>query len=387
MSVTAPAGFAAAGVACGIKPGGEPDLSLVACDVAATSAAVFTTNRAAAPPVLVSRRHLATAGTTRAIVANSGCANAGTGVAGEAHAVEMAQVTADLLRCRTDEVLVASTGPIGPVLPMGEVREGIVAAHQALSSSAESARDAATAVLTTDQVVKEVSIDAGGFTVGGMAKGSGMIRPDMATMLCFLTTDARVDALELHSALRAAVDDSFHSLNIDGCPSTNDTVVALASGASARAVDQSVLRAAMRDVCADLSAAMAADAEGARRVISLEVTGAVDDATARAAGRAIADSALVRASFFGGDPNWGRLLGALGASGLPFDVDSFGVTYQGLVVAEGGIALDYDTGAVLSAMESGDLTVGVTIGTGAGRATVLTTDLTPDYVTFNGERS
>lgn len=387
MSVTGPSGFRAAGVACGIKGGEVLDLSLIVADHPAAAAAVFTTNRAAAPPVLLSRRHVADSGRLSAIVANSGCANAGTGADGDRAALAMARATSEKIGCPIEEVLVASTGLIGPSLPIADVVEGIAEAHRALAATASAGGRAARAFMTTDNVIKEVTIRGGGFTVGGMAKGSGMIRPDMATMLCFLTTDAMADPADLVPALAAAVDDSFHALTIDGCNSTNDTVAVLASGASGVRPDAAALRAALTEACLDLSGKMAADAEGAHRVVTIEVSGAADDATARAAGRAMADSVLVRTSFFGGDPNWGRLLGALGASDVEFDPDRFGVVYQGITVASGGVAVEHDVGVVLALMEVGDLTVAVEVGGGPGRARVVTTDLTPEYVLFNGERS
>ena len=387
MSVTAPGGFRAAGVSCGIKDGTTLDLSLIVAEQPATAAAVFTVNTAAAAPVVISRRHLARSEAIQAIVANSGCANAGTGSDGEGAAFAMAGATALLVGCAVDEVLVASTGPIGPPLPLERVVEGVSEAHHAMDRSRAAARSAAQAILTTDRLTKEVTVIGPGFTVGGMAKGSGMIRPDMATMLCFLTTDAVVSADDLRQALVGAVDESFHALTIDGCSSTNDTVAVLASGASGVNADRAEVQTALTEACSDLSHKMATDAEGASRVVAIDVSGAVDDATARNAGRAMADSALVRASFFGGDPNWGRLLGALGASDVPFDPGAFAVSYEGVSVAADGVAVAYPTGVVLDAMDSGDLSVEVTIGDGPGRATVLTADLTPDYVLFNGERS
>ncbi len=387
MSVTAPVGFQAAGVACGIKGGGALDLSLLVADAPATAAALFTTNQAAAPPVVVSRRHLAATSDITAVVANSGCANAGTGQEGETAALAMAEAVASTINCRREAVLVASTGPIGPALPVESVVTGIVAAAATLDASPEAGSKAAAAIMTTDRVVKEVTVSAKGFTVGGMAKGSGMVRPDMATMLVLLTTDAIADAPVLSAALAAAVDTSFHSLNIDGCSSTNDCVVILASGASGVRPAAASLTEALTETCASLSKKLADDGEGASRVVAIEVSGAADDAAARKAGRAIADSVLVRASFYGGDPNWGRLLGALGASRVAFDPAGFGVAYEGVQVAIGGTAVPFDETRLFDLMEQGDLTVAVKIGDGPGRSRVLTTDLTPEYVRFNGERS
>jgi glutamate N-acetyltransferase/amino-acid N-acetyltransferase len=220
-----------------------------------------------------------------------------------------------------------------------------------------------------------------------MAKGAGMVRPDLATMLVVVTTDAVVDAAALDTALRVAVDESFHALNIDGCPSTNDTVIALASGASGLAPDTSTLADAMTRVCWDLANQLAADAEGASRVVTIEVIGAESDALARKAGRLVADSALVRSAFFGGDPNWGRLLGALGATDFDFDPEDFGVAYAGIDIARDGVAVEHDGPALHNAIASGDFTVTMTVGSGSGTGRVVTTDLTPEYVNFNAEYS
>lgn len=387
MSVTAAKGFRAAGVASGIKPGGDPDLAIVAASRAVPTAAVFTVNRAAAAPVVLSRRHLAASPSSAAVVVNSGCANAGTGATGAADALEMATTCADMLACRVEDVLVASTGPIGPPMPMAAVRSGIRTAYDELGATPDAAAAASRAILTTDGTTKEVVVDGGGFVVGGMAKGAGMVRPDMATMLAFLTTDADIGASRLDAALRAAVDASFHSLTIDGCSSTNDMVAVMASGVSGVAPEEGEFEAVLAEACRSLAGQMAADAEGASRVVALQVAGAVSEAAARGIGRAIADSALVRASFFGGDPNWGRLLGALGASGLDFEPDEFAVSYQGVPVAARGVAVDYDRGELSRLMAKGDLDVDVVVGAGPGRAVVLTNDLTPEYVRFNGEPS
>jgi glutamate N-acetyltransferase/amino-acid N-acetyltransferase len=387
MSVTAPVGFAATGLACGIKPSGVLDLALVVGSVDGIGAAVFTTNRAAAAPVKVSRRHLAAGPRVRAVVLNSGCANAGTGETGTANARASAAVVANALDCDIEDVLVCSTGGIGKPLPVGLVLEGIVDAVPLLATDAESATAAARAIMTTDTVAKESVHRGDRFAVGGMAKGAGMIRPEMATMLVILTTDAKADSDVLDRALRDAVEESFHALNVDGCPSTNDTVILLASGESGVQPTAAQLTDAVKAVCWDLTNQLAADAEGASRVVTVEVRGATDDATARRAGRLVTDSALVRSAFFGGDPNWGRLLGALGATDVEFDPDDFGVAYNGISIAKGGVAVAHDGDALHEAIAEGDFAVTMTIGSGPGNATVITTDLTPQYVTFNAEYS
>lgn len=387
MSVTAAGGFSATGVACGIKASGERDVALVVADGLATGAGVFTVNQAAAAPVHISRMHLEAGRRFKAVLLNSGCANAGTGAQGLADAKESVEAVADALECSPDQILVCSTGGIGKPLPMEKLRAGIEVAAIGLGFDAESATAAATAIMTTDTVPKQSVQRAGGFSVGGMAKGAGMIRPDMATMLAVLTTDAVVDPDDLDGALRNAIDLSFHALNIDGCPSTNDAVIVLASGESGVAPERQVFEETLARVCWDLASQLAADAEGASRVVTVEVNGAADDATARRAGRIVADSALVRAAFYGGDPNWGRLLGALGASDLSFEPADFGIAYEGIQIARHGVAVDHDAAALHDSIVAGDFTVTMTIGIGSGKARVLTTDLTPDYVTFNAEYS
>lgn len=387
MSVTAPRGFRAGGIASGIKPAGALDLALVVAETPAVGAAVFTTNRAAAAPVIVSRQHLAVDTWVRAVLLNSGCANAGTGKTGLADAKATAAATAQTVGCSIEEVLVCSTGGIGKAMPMASVLAGVGELAGKVDHDAAAAAAAATAIMTTDTVPKQSVHVSDGFIVGGMAKGAGMVRPDMATMLVVLTTDAAVDNQVLQEALIAAVGSSFHALNIDGCPSTNDTVILLASGSSNLQPDAAVLTEAVTAVCWDLANQLAADAEGASRVVTIDVRGAIDGATARRAGRLVADSALVRAAFFGGDPNWGRLLGALGATDIVFDPADFGVAYDGIDIARAGVGVPHDAQALHQTIAAGDFTVTMTIGTGHGAALVLTTDLTPAYVTFNAEYS
>lgn len=379
--MTAAQGFVAGGTAAGIKADGSMDLALVDAGRPVSAAAVFTSNTAAAPPVHLSRRHVAD-GSARAVVITSGCANAATGEAGMAAAQRVAELVADYLGCEPTDVLVCSTGPIGTDLPTDRVAEGLTR----LRMSREGAADAAQAILTTDSHPKESVARGQGYVVGGMAKGAGMIRPDMATMLAVITTDARLDAGTLARSLRRAVSRSFNALNIDGCESTNDTVVLLASGMSGIEPDAQAFEEVLEGVCRDLARQMAEDAEGASRVVTIELSGADDDATALALARAIADSALVRSSFYGADPNWGRLLAAMGATRLPLDPDAVTIAYAGVVVADGGVDAGADLDLVAEKLED-DFTVSIRVGDGPGRCELLTTDLTPDYVVFNGERS
>lgn len=381
MSVTAAQGFVAGGAAAGIKADGSLDLALVDAGHSVPAAAVFTSNTAAAAPVQLSRRHIAD-GTARAVVLTSGCANAATGAEGMAAAERVAELVADHLGCDPTEVVVCSTGPIGTRLPTDRVAEGL----SRLKMSREGAADAARAIMTTDSRPKEAVARGQGYVVGGMAKGAGMIRPDMATMLAVITTDARLDSATLGRALRRAVDRSFNALDIDGCESTNDTVVLLASGMSGIRPDEEAFGTVLEKVCRDLARQMAEDAEGASRVVTIELSGASDDETALALARAIADSALVRSSFYGADPNWGRLLAAMGATRLPLDPSAVTIAYAGVVVAEGGVDTGADPDLVSEKLED-DFTVSIRVGDGPGRCELLTTDLTPDYVVFNGERS
>jgi len=386
VSVTTAAGFEASGVSAGIKRNGDADVALVTAERPVPAAAVFTTNRAAAAPVRLSRKHLAAGIGIQGVVLNSGCANAATGRRGEGSARLMANVAATAIGSQSEQILVCSTGPIGTYLEDDAVASGIKLAADALASDAGSSTSAALAIMTTDTVPKQTSHRSSGWAIGGMAKGAGMVRPDMATMLALLTTDALVDEQQLAAALGEAVDDSFHALNVDGCSSTNDSVILLASGASGITPDLATFTQALTTACRDLAHQLASDAEGASRVVTLRVTGAPDDETGRIVGRAIADSALVRSAFYGGDPNWGRIVGQLGAVWPEFREDTVRVAFAGTTVARGGEAVPIDEEELLGLL-SGDFEVEVDLGRGDGQAVVVTTDLTPEYVVFNGERS
>jgi glutamate N-acetyltransferase / amino-acid N-acetyltransferase len=298
----------------------------------------------------------------------------------------MAAAVAAELGCDPTEVVVCSTGPIGGRLPMDRILGAVPGLVAELGEDVDHAEAAARGILTTDSVPKTAAVTRKDWSVGGMAKGAGMVRPDMATMLAFLTTDAVATSQTLRDALTAAADLTFNALNIDGCQSTNDTVVILASGASGIEPSAEQLEEAVEAVCRDLALQMARDAEGASKVVELQISGATDDRSARRLGMAIADSSLVRSSFFGADPNWGRVLAALGVAGEQVDPDHVQIAYDGTVVCREGVAAPFDD-AELSARLTGDFTVSVQVGTGAGRALVTTTDLTPDYVVFNGERT
>jgi len=384
--VTKPIGFGAGGIAAGIKKDGTRDLAIVAAEATVPAAAVFTRSRTAAPPVVLARQRI-TDGRLRAILLNSGCANAATGTVGMEAALDTTRVAAEALECSPEDVMPCSTGPIGSQLPVERVRDGIGRLIATSGSSDRHADFAAEAIMTTDTVPKQTVCQGEGYLVGGMAKGAGMLRPDMATMLAVLTTDADVDAATLGAVLREAVDVSFNSINIDGCTSTNDTVVVLASGASEQRPSTQAFTDVLTSACKDLALKIAQDAEGASKVVTIKVSGAVDDGEARNAGMAIAESALVRASFYGGDPNWGRVIAALGVSDAAFELENVEIRFEEHLVASAGIGVPFDEEMVARGLAAGDFTVSVRIGEGLGRAEVLTTDLTPEYVRFNGERS
>jgi glutamate N-acetyltransferase/amino-acid N-acetyltransferase len=383
VSVTTPAGFVASGVAAGIKPSGDPDLSLVAAadGVAVNAAATFTQNKLAAAPVQVSRAHLAaTGGRAAAVILNSGNANAATGAAGVAHARQMCEEAAIAIGCAVDEVLVCSTGLIGIPLPIDVVTSGIPAL--AAGRQPNGGHDAARAIMTTDTVAKEVVVHRPGFVVGGMAKGAAMLAPNMATMLAVLTTDAAADPAVLQRVLGAGVESSFNILMTDACTSTNDTVILLASG-MAGPVDERDLADAVAEACFSLAAQMAGDAEGATKVVRVVVEGAVSDAEALAGARSVARSALCRCSWYGEDPYWGRIASELGNAGIEFDPDRVAVAYGGTRVAAGGITVDHDAVAVKAHMGQRHLEITADLGLGTGRAFVLTNDLSHGYIDEN----
>lgn len=383
MSVTAPKGFVAAGVAAGLKSTGAPDLALVATDRPVPSAAVFTTNRIQAAPVRQSQAALAN-GRLRAVVLNSGGANACTGRRGLADAHAMAAVTAAELGCDADDVAVASTGLIGVELPMHLVLDGIQAATAALSPGGGTA--AAEAIRTTDTVAKEAAVTAGGYTIGGMAKGAGMLAPALATMLCVLTTDADLPPEELGQALAAATEATFERLDTDGCMSTNDSVYLLANGASGVTPTLDAFTAALTAVCRDLARQLVDDAEGATKRIAVEVVHAASETDALDAARAIARSALLKCAVHGEDPNWGRVLAALGTSAAAFDPDAVGVSINGVEVCRNATAFG-DLDAARIAMKVREVTISVDLAHGTESATVLTTDLTAAYVHENSAYS
>lgn len=378
MSVTAAQGFRATGVAAGLKSSGKPDVALVVNDgPESVAAAVFTTNTVAAAPVLWSRQVLQT-GRLRAVVLNSGGANACTGPEGFADTHATAEHTAAALALAPIDVAVCSTGLIGVRLDMPALLAGVDACAAGLND--DGGAEAAEAILTTDTVAKQATVQLGSARIGGMAKGAGMLAPGMATMLAVLTTDAVVGVELAQSALREAVELTFNRIDSDGCMSTNDTVVLMANGASGVAPAPQEFTAAVTEVCRQLARAMIADAEGATKEIRIVVTGGASEPDAVAAARAIAGSNLFKCAMFGEDPNWGRIVAAAGASSATFDAQRIAVQINGVQVCREGAAFGDPDSVELKGRV---VQVGVDLGAGEHTAEVWTNDLSHAYVHEN----
>ncbi len=387
MSVTAPLGFRAAGVAAGLKPSGRPDVAVVLNDGPSRSAAaVFTSNRVQAAPVTWTRQVVA-GGRVRAVVLNSGGANACTGPLGFQDTHATAEHLAAAIEAPSDEVgageiAVCSTGLIGERLPMDKLLPGVDAAVAEASRAGGLA--AADAIRTTDTVVKIAFRRGTGYTIGGMAKGAGMLAPGLATMLCVVTTDADVAPAQLDAALRSATAVTFDRLDTDGCMSTNDTVLLMASGAAGVTPDRREFTELLTEVCADLARQLQLDAEGANKMITIEVVGAASEADAVTVGRAVARNNLLKCAIGGEDPNWGRVLSAVGTTGAVFQPDRLNVAINGIWVCRHGAPGDERAKVDLKPK---DVTITVDLSAGPHSAIILTTDLTTAYVHENSAYS
>jgi len=389
--VTAPRGFTAAGTHCGIKKKRLHDLALLVSGKNGPVAGVFTTNRIAAAPVQLDRLYLKKK-TARAVVVNSGNANAVTGKQGYADAMEMSVLVAKRLKTAPHTVFVGSTGVIGQPLPMARVRQGVPALMKQLRRGG--GHDAATAILTTDLTTKEAAYSAriGGktITVGGMAKGSGMIHPDMATMLAYVTTDAAIEQPALQQALAAAVAKSFNCISVDGDSSTNDTVLCLANGLAGnpvlrkRSAALAVFRQLLDRVCLDLAMKIIRDGEGVTKVVKLAVTGAKTPADAKQIAKTIGTSLLVKTALFGEDANWGRIAAALGRAGVAIDPQRIGLAFDGIPMMKAGCPLGASAQRKIDRIvKNREFTVTISVGQGTASATLWITDLSYEYVKIN----
>jgi glutamate N-acetyltransferase / amino-acid N-acetyltransferase len=389
VGVCFPLGFRAAGVTCGIKASGAPDLALLACDGPAVAAGAFTRSRLAAAPVQLSREHVAD-GRARAVVVNSGNANACTGAQGMQDARAMAAATARALGIAPEEVVVCSTGVIGKPLPMDAIEQGIAQAAGALSGAGGA--DAADAIRTTDAWAKTSTatclLSGGEVRIGVMGKGAGMIRPDVATTIVTATTDAIVEPGLLAELLRSAADASLNLVSVDGSESTNDTLVVLASGASgvtAAAADAAEFGRALTAALLDVARQMVADGEGASRFAHYTVTGAADDGEARTAVRAIGEDILVRCALHGSDPNWGRMLARAGTCGVALDPERIAVWVGSAQLVAGGVEVAGARSEALVALGEPEVEIRIDLAAGSGRAELYASSLSPEYVSFNAE--
>jgi glutamate N-acetyltransferase/amino-acid N-acetyltransferase len=388
--VTSAQGFRAAGIACGIKKGGEKDLALIVSDVPAEVAATFTTNAVKAAPVRVSMRH-ARNGKVRGVVINSGCANACTGVEGIADAKGMVEYTAEKSQTKPREWLVCSTGRIGTRLPIQNIRRGIEKGLTKLEP--DGGIEAAKAIMTTDTRRKEFAMrfkaDGRRVTIGGMAKGAGMIHPNMATMLCVVTTDAHIDKPTLKACVAEAVEHSFNRISVDGDTSTNDTVIVLANGLSGTNQLKSfhprlpLFKKTLTHVMRKLARMIVEDGEGITRVVDVVVKGAASEADARLAALAIAKSELIKTSWSGGDPNWGRIMAALGYSGARVREEMIEIYYDGLLAVANGQPSKTPVAKLRKLLKKPKFTITIHLHDGQGEYSILTTDLTEEYVRIN----
>lgn len=390
--VTFPKGFKAAGVKAGIKKSGNLDLALIYTEKEAAVAGVFTKNAVAAAPVIVSRE-VVKGGKAHAIVANAGCANACTGETGLANARKMAALAAAEVGCVPDEVLVGSTGIIGVNLPMDKLEAGIKAAAAELSE--DGSKNAGNAIITTDTYSKACSceVEIGGQAVrfGAIAKGSGMIQPNMATMLCYITTDANISSQLMQKALSEIVEVSFNMISVDGDMSTNDTVLVLANGASGAAEitdgspEYDKFYATLKEICQELSKRIAADGEGATKFLTINVSGTKTFEDAKTVAMSIAKSPLVKTAFFGEDPNWGRVICAVGYAGIPMVPEKTVIKFGGVPVYANGLGAEFNEDDIHKVMAEHDIVIDVEMGMGDAKATVWSCDFSYEYVKINGE--
>lgn len=393
-TITAAKGFWAAGISCGIKKSGKSDLALLVCPDGAKAAAVFTTNKIVSATVTVCKEHVKSPN-VYAVVVNSGNANACTGQKGIDNAIKMCRQTAQKIKAEPHKVLMASTGIIGKQLPMDKLTYGIEKAAAKLSTSAKAGMDFAKAIMTTDtvpkQTVRRLNISGSEITIAGTVKGAGMIAPNMATMLCFITTDIAIAKPLLAKALKYGVGDSFNKLTVDAHQSTNDTAMILASGQAGNKLIKSQggnlkkFTAALIDLCGDLACQMAMDAEGATRIFKVIVTGAANKADAAKAARAVADYPLVKCAVHGGDPNWGRIICAVGSVGVKLNPAKLSCRLNNLSVFKNGAPKKFDTAMAAKIISKSLHTITVDLGVGKKSDFCYGCDLSKEYVTINAD--
>ena len=397
--VCAAQGFKAAGIHVGVKTHAnwKKDVALIVSDVDCAASAVFTKNVVKAAPIHVDKAHLAD-GKARAIIANSGNANA-CAPHGEENAIKMCQAAAKAIGCKPEDVLVSSTGVIGQTINVKVIEDGVPELYGALAATPEASDAAAHAIMTTDTVKKEAAVETviGGKTVrmGGIAKGSGMIHPNMGTMLCFLTTDCAISPEMIRTALLETVNVSFNRISVDGDTSTNDSCIVLANGMAGNAViaekgeDYAAFLEALQALCMTLAKKMASDGEGAKHLITCTVQGAADEAQAETISKSVISSTLTKAAIFGADANWGRVLCAMGYSGAEFDPDKVDVHFTSaagdIAVCEKGRGLDFDEDLAKKILTEHDVEINITMGEGSGSCTCWGCDITYDYIKINGD--
>ena len=397
--VCAAQGFKAAGIHVGVKTHNtnKKDVALIVSDVECSASAVFTKNVVKAAPIHVDKKHLEN-GKARAIVANSGNANA-CAPNGEENAIKMCQAAAKVIGCDPTDVLVSSTGVIGQTINVKVIEDGLPELYAALDTTAEASDAAAHAIMTTDTVKKEIAVETevGGKTVrmGGIAKGSGMIHPNMGTMLCFLTTDCAISPEMIKTALLETVNVSFNRISVDGDTSTNDSCIVLANGLAGNAEitekgeDYNAFLEALQALCMELAKSMASDGEGAKHLITCTVTGAADEQTAETIAKSVIGSTLTKAAIFGADANWGRVLCAMGYSGAEFDPDKVDVHFTSaagdIAVCEKGRGLNFDEDLAKKILTEHDIEINITMGEGAAKCTCWGCDITYDYIKINGD--
>ena len=380
-NVCAPKGFKALGKAAGIKKSGNLDLAVIYSDKLADAAAVYTSNKVKGAPLIVTKKHLSN-GKAQAIIVNSGIANVCTGKIGIKNAEDTAKIAAKELEINADDVLVASTGLIGAYLPMDKIKSGLNGIKKALTANSSAAK----AIMTTDTIEKEIAVKIGNFTIGAIAKGSGMIHPNMATMLCFITTDAKISSKKLVKFLKNSVSKSFNMMSVDMDTSTSDMAIILANGLAGK-VDENKFQNALDYVCMELAKKIARDGEGATKLVEVEVKNAATKSDAQKLAKSIIASSLVKCAIFGNDPNWGRLMCAMGNSNAKFKENLVDIYFGGEKIAGNGTASNFNLEKIRKLMDTGTLKITIDVRQGKESATAYGCDMTYDYVKINARYS